>query len=68
MQEAGVTMVSLGVFSWAMLDDVLGSAGVATGPAGTVERVQRGRYRFAINHGSQAVQVEALVNTATSDA
>ena len=42
----------------ALLDDVLASAGVATDPAGTVERVQRGRYRFSIDHGSQAVQVE----------
>jgi hypothetical protein len=41
-----------------LLDDVLASAGVATDPAGTVERVQRGRYRFAIDHGSQAVHVE----------
>jgi beta-galactosidase len=43
-----------------LLDDVLASAGVATDPAGTVERVHRGRYRFAIDHGSQNVQVEAL--------
>ena len=40
-----------------LLDDVLASAGVAADPAGTVERVQRGRYRFAIDHGSQAVEV-----------
>ena len=50
-----------------LLDTVLASAGVATDPAGMVERVQRGRYRFAIDHGSQAVQVEALAKTATSD-
>jgi hypothetical protein len=41
-----------------LLDDVLASAGVATDPGGTIERVQRGRYHFAIDHGSQAVQVE----------
>jgi hypothetical protein len=33
-----------------------------------VERVQRGRYRFAIDHGSQAVQVEVLATRATSNA
>ena len=43
-----------------LLEDVLASAGVATEPAGTVERVQRGPYRFSIDHGSQAVQVEVL--------
>ena len=43
-----------------LLDDVLVSAGVPTDPAGTVERVQRGGYRFAIDHGSQAVHVELL--------
>jgi hypothetical protein len=41
-----------------LLDDILASAGIATDPSGTVERVQRGRYRFAIDHGSQAVSVE----------
>ncbi len=41
-----------------LLDDVLASAGVATDPAGTVERVQRGRHHFSIDHGSQTVQVE----------
>ncbi|MEO5534597.1 MAG: beta-galactosidase trimerization domain-containing protein [Pseudolysinimonas sp.] len=56
-----------------LLDDVLASAGVPTdaaGPdsAGMVERVQRGRYRFAIDHGSQAVQIEVLAKTATPDA
>jgi beta-galactosidase len=50
-----------------LLDDVLASAGVATDPGGTVERVQRGRYRFSIDHGSQAVQVEAMVKTGASD-
>jgi beta-galactosidase len=44
----------------ALLDGILASAGVATDPAGRVERVQRGRYRFAIDHGSQAVQIEVL--------
>jgi hypothetical protein len=43
-----------------LLDDVLASAGVATDPAGAVERVQRGQYRFAIDHGSQAVSIERL--------
>jgi len=41
-----------------LLDAVLASAGVATDPAGNVERVQRGRYRFSIDHGSQSVQVD----------
>jgi beta-galactosidase len=45
-----------------LLDDVLASAGVATDPAGSVERVQRGRYRFSIDHGSQAVSVERLAD------
>ena len=57
-----------GTLTGELLDDVLGSAGVATDPAGTVERVKRGRYLFEIDHGSHAVRVEALVETGSSDA
>jgi beta-galactosidase len=51
-----------------LLDGVLASAGVATDPAGTVERVQRGGYRFSIDHHSQAVDIEVLATTGTSHA
>jgi beta-galactosidase len=43
-----------------LLDEVLASAGVATDAPGTIERVRRGRYSFAIDHASQTAQVEAV--------
>jgi beta-galactosidase len=63
-----VATVPEGALAGALLDDVLASAGVTTDPAGVVERVQRGAYRFAIDHASQSVRVEALAAGETSDA
>ena len=67
-QPSGLGWLPDGTLTGELLDDVLGSAGVATDPAGTVERVKRGRYLFEIDHGSHAVRVEALVKTGSSDA
>jgi hypothetical protein len=51
-----------GTLSGELLDEVLASAGIATDPGGTIERVQRGEYRFTIDHESQHVTVERVTS------